>query len=107
MRLRFLPFLLAGVAESMLLAAPPQEPALYPIKRHLKMGFIDREGKVAVEPQFDFTLDSFLDRTFSEGLQPVANDGKWGYIDRLGTVRIPFQFSRAEPFSEGLAEVRF
>jgi hypothetical protein len=106
MRLRFLLFLLAGVAESLLFAAPPQEPALYPIKRHFKMGFIDREGKVVIEPQFDFTGDFFLDQTFSEGLQPVAKGEKWGYIDRLGAVRIPFQFSQAQPFSEGLAVVR-
>jgi hypothetical protein len=105
MRPSFLLFLLA-VSELLLVAAPPQEPALYPIKRHLKTGFIDSEGKVVIEPQFDVSADFLRGEAFAEGLQPVAKDGKWGYIDRLGKVRIPFQFSQAEPFSEGLAAVR-
>jgi hypothetical protein len=39
-------------------------------------------------------------------LHPVSKNGKWGYIDRRGIVQIPFQFSQAHPFSEGLARVR-
>nr|WP_161501413.1 WG repeat-containing protein [Rhodopirellula sp. SM50] len=35
----------------------------------------------------------------------ISVEGKWGFIDATGTVRIEPQFSKAEPFSEGLALV--
>jgi hypothetical protein len=98
--------LLACLFESLLVAAPPSEPALYPIKRHAKTGFIDQQGKIVIEPQFDLTLETLGGKAFSENLHPVAKDGKWGYIDRRGAVQIPFQFSQAQQFSEGLAAVR-
>ena len=41
-----------------------------------KYGFIDKNGKVVIEPQFDGILD------FSEGLAGAEKDGKWGYIDK-------------------------
>ena len=65
-----------------------------------KYGFIDKSGKVVIEPQFD---DADL---FSEGLVLVEKDGKWGFIDKSGKVVIEPQFDDAEPFSEGLAKVR-
>jgi hypothetical protein len=52
------------------------------------------------------TIENEPGEVFSEDLEPVTKDGKWGYIDRLGTVRVPFEFTRAQPFSEGLAVVR-
>ena len=38
-------------------------------------------------------------------LLPVSNDSSWGYIDESGRLVIPFQFSEASPFSDGLARV--
>jgi hypothetical protein len=38
-----------------------------------------------------------------DGLWPVKQGKKWGYIDKTGRVIIPFKFSAAEDFSEGLA----
>ena len=35
----------------------------------------------------------------------ISVEGKWGFIDATGAVRIEPQFSKAEPFSEGLALV--
>jgi len=69
-----------------------------------KAGFIDRTGKIVIQPQWDSTSD------FSEGLAGVANyeNGlKVGYIDKTGKIVIPFQFDRASGFSEGLAAVGF
>ncbi len=36
----------------------------------------------------------------------MEKDGNWGYIDTTGKVVIPFVFSEAGFFSEGLAYVR-
>ena len=95
-----------------------------------KYGFIDKSGKVVIEPQFDYVEPFsegfarvkkdgkyyFLDkngkvviepqfdaRDFSEGLAGVKKDGKWGFIDKNGKVVIEPQFDNAGNFSEGLA----
>ena len=45
-----------------------------------KYGFIDKNGKVVIELQFDNA------GAFSEGLAEVEKDGKWGFIDKRGKV---------------------
>jgi hypothetical protein len=71
-----------------------------------KRGFIDKTGKVVIEPQFDGA------ESFSEGLAAVkvggvnGNGGKYGYIDRMGKFAIALQFDEAASFSEGLAAVK-
>lgn len=73
-----------------------------------KDGFIDRTGKVVIQPQFAQA------RAFAEGLALVKvggtrtgsgpiRGGKWGYIDQTGKFVIPAQFEWAGDFSEGLA----
>ena len=64
-----------------------------------KYGFIDKSGKVVIEPQFDSASN------FSEGFACVEKDGKWGFIDKSGKVVIEPQFDDADAFSEGLAVV--
>lgn len=64
-----------------------------------KWGFIDKNGKIIIAPQFD-NADSF-----SEGLAEVEQNGKSGYIDKGGNIVIPIQFDNACPFFEGLASV--
>ena len=69
-----------------------------------KIGFIDRTGKVVIEPLFRET------KGFSEGLAAVkiiGSDGQyvWGYIDRTGRFAITPQFKEARPFAGGLAHV--
>lgn len=69
-----------------------------------KRGYIDRTGKVIIEPKWGGA------NNFSEGLAVVATyeDGyKQGYIDTTGKVVIEPQFRRAWDFSEGLAAVGF
>lgn len=78
-----------------------------------RFGFFDEQGKVAIEPRFDFAAP------FSEGLAAACrgctrkqdgehwtvSGGKWGYINRSGEEAIPFAFDEAGPFEEGRASV--
>ncbi len=68
----------------------------------VKWGFVDKEGKVVISPQFASTGN------FSNGKCAVQNeDGKWGYIDSEGKIAISYQFDEAEKFSGGQAVVEF
>jgi hypothetical protein len=79
---------------------------LVPFRVGRKAGFIDRTGKVRIEPAFHFNhLDSAYE-FFVEGLQPVQIGDYLGYIDETGTTVIEPQYTLASPFSEGLAMVR-
>jgi len=91
-----------------------QDPGIYPFQglsadgKTQKWGFIDADGKVLVQPQWDATAAaSVLDQDVfcSEGLCGVLKDGKWGYIDTGGHLVIPTQFDSASPFFDGLARV--
>jgi hypothetical protein len=71
-----------------------------------KCGYIDKTGKVVIEPRFGSAY------SFSEGLAVVmTGDMKpgqkwaWGYIDKAGKFVIEPQFAFASGFSEGLAAV--
>lgn len=68
-----------------------------------KFGYIDKTGKVVIEPQF------FVAQDFSEGLAAVrieeTSESKYGYIDRTGHIVIAPRFHQAGPFSDGLAAV--
>jgi len=64
-----------------------------------KWGFIDKTGKIVIEPQFIEAGD------FSDGLAPVEANGKWGFIDKNGKKAIELQFSFAGVFSQGVAFV--
>ncbi len=72
----------------------------YLIIENGRRGFIDREGRVIIPPQYSWAGD------FSDGLAQIRVHGKYGYIDPSGKVVIPPQFDWAGHFSEGLALVR-
>ncbi len=61
--------------------------------------FIDREGKVAIKPQFNRVLP------FKEGLAAVRVNSKWGFIDKTGEFVIQPQYDRVSSFQNGLAKV--
>jgi uncharacterized protein (TIGR02145 family) len=65
-----------------------------------KWGFIDKNGNVKINPQFDQVS------RFSESKCAVANEErKWGYIDDNGKISINYQFNNAQDFSNGRAVV--
>jgi len=78
-------------------AAPP---GMARVKLSGKWGYIDRTGRIVINPQFEEAGD------FSEGLARVKTGGKWGYIDRTGRFLINPQFDEAGDFSHGLARVK-
>jgi hypothetical protein len=68
----------------------------------VKWGFVDKEGKVIIPPQFAATGN------FSGGKCAVQNEeGKWGYIDAEGKIAISYQFDEANKFVDGQAVVEF
>ncbi len=53
-----------------------------------KWGFINKDGKVVINPQFKNV------GRFSEGICAVENhEGKWGFIDKQGKIIINYQFN--------------
>ncbi len=73
---------------------------LFPIHQNDKWGFINRQGEVVIQPQFEIALP------FSEGLAVAClNRDKCGYIDENGKYVINPQFEFAGRFSDSLAAV--
>ena len=71
------------------------------IRVNERAGFIDRSGKIVIEPQFEDA------QNFSEGTAPVKIKDKWGFIDELGKIVIEPNFDMVfRPFHEGITEVR-
>lgn len=62
-----------------------------------KIGFVDKSGKVVINPQFDEA------RSFSEGLAAVCQNKKWGFIDKSGKIIINPQFEETSDFHMGKA----
>ena len=63
-----------------------------------KLGYVDRDGRVAIPPRFDAAS------SFSGGMAAVGLDRKWGFIDRAGKIVLAPQFDRVCDFSVGLAQ---
>lgn len=76
-----------------------QEPALFPVKKNDKAGYIDQTGKVVIPLKFDEAWG------FAEGLAPVRVGEDWGYTNKKGEIVIKPQFFQADSFSEGIASV--
>jgi hypothetical protein len=72
---------------------------IFPFERDGKAGYVDVEGRVVIEPKFNFT------RKFVEGLAAVQINDKWGFIDKSGLIVINPRFDEVSDFSEGLAAV--
>ena len=67
------------------------------------MGFIDREGRMAVPPRYDPPVGG---RVFSSGLAGVEIQGLWGYIDLNGSWFVEPFCEGVGDFSDGLGPVR-
>lgn len=74
-----------------------------PFEKNGRWGYIDKEGKILIEPKFEYAGE------FSSGRAPVvigADDKpKFGYIDETGELAFPILFDRGLEFSEGFAVV--
>jgi hypothetical protein len=60
-----------------------------------KVGFVDKTGKVVINPQFEIALPFF------EGFAAVCQDDKWGFIDKTGKIVINLQFESVGIFQNG------
>lgn len=75
---------------------------LIPYIQKGKYGYFNLEGKIVINPQFEFAT------TFREGLALVkttGENGKWGYIDEDGKFVINASYKDATVFQEGTAWV--
>ena len=79
--------------------------ALFPVIQNGKWGYIDRNGKLVIKPQFDAAYP------FSDGVARVMTgkrfeSEKWAYIDETGKpIFTDLSVNRLEDFSEGLGAV--
>ncbi len=70
------------------------------VKKDGLWGYIDTDGKYAVEPKY------YGAWSFSEGLAAVQDkNGKWGFIDKSGNEVVAAAYDGAWYFSKGLAVV--
>ena len=71
------------------------------------LGFIDKNGAWAIEPQFDYywVTDMVGECVFFNGadLASLGRDGRHGAIDKTGKTIIPFIYDDLHVFREGLA----
>jgi hypothetical protein len=71
---------------------------LIPLGTGDEIGYVDKDGKFIINPQFD---EAYL---FSkDGLAKVKKEGKYGFINKEGKLVVPYQFLQATSFYEGLA----
>lgn len=79
-----------------------QEVSLVPVKNGKEYQYIDKEGKIIINPQFSEAS------AFRDGIALVRTSGenaKWGYINEEGKYQIAASYINATIFSEGLAWV--
>ena len=84
-----------GIALRLAVASP----SLYPVKINGKYGYMNKSGKLVIQPQFDRA------DLFAEGAAAVELGRRWGFIDKSGKLIVPPQYDLADPYSEGLALV--
>jgi hypothetical protein len=80
--------------------------SLFAVTINGKQGFIDKTGKIIIEPKF---LQCGFQTRFIDGLAVICTkeSDKAGFIDKAGKIVIEQKFNSARNFSEGLATVYF
>ncbi|WP_179415964.1 WG repeat-containing protein [Mucilaginibacter sp. E4BP6] len=68
----------------------------------IKVGIIDKEGKVVVPVIYQW-LEHISN--FRDGLAAMAQNRKYGFIDTTGRVIVDFKYDKVEPFRDGIAKV--
>jgi len=62
-----------------------------------KYGFVDKKGRISIQPMFDDVGHN------SEGMIPIKQNEKWGFIDESGSITIEAEFEGVGHFSQRLA----
>jgi hypothetical protein len=75
---------------------------LIPVKSGAEFEYIDKEGKIVINPQFG---EASVFRNGIALVKTSGKDAKWGYIDETGKYLINAQYKYATIFNEGLAWV--
>lgn len=78
---------------------------LFQIHYGKKWGFMDRKGKVVIQPQF-YNVSDFFDGLARVVVLVGTDTYKTCFINEAGKTVIPCNFDNAGDFSEGLAPVR-
>ena len=76
-----------------------QGEVLFPMKQGGKWGYINREGRVVIEPAYDYA------HAFHDGRALIKVGKKYGYIDGRGVLVVPPKYAIAGQFSGGMAAV--
>lgn len=58
------------------------------VNRGYLFGFIDKDGKIAIEPTYESA------RAFDNGIAMVKQNGKFGFIDQNNKIQIPLQYDK-------------
>jgi hypothetical protein len=69
-----------------------QAQTILPIKQEGKWGAIDLQGKIVINPQYEF-ISSFV-KTDNKEVATFRNQGKIGLLDKKGTVLIPNDYEK-------------
>jgi hypothetical protein len=69
------------------------------VRTGIKWGYVNREGKIVINPKFDNAED------FSEDMTGVKIGNKWGFIDKTGNMLINPQFDNVGRFHLMIAAV--
>jgi len=118
---------LSGSAPAQTDAGGKDSGPLFPVIQNGKVGYIDKTGKVVIQPQFATVENKMVFKMFAqdggggliepefartdrfvEGMEAVRvteAEHPWGYIDMSGHMVIRPQFDGAHSFSDGLAVV--
>jgi hypothetical protein len=103
---------LAGMLATTAVTATAADGPLYPAPTRGKSGYVDRNGRMVIEPQWD-DAEPFADGLAAVGNRHVEVDGgvsrtisRQGWIDRTGRVVIPLTWDDAGNFVEGRARVK-
>ena len=81
-------------------AAAESEIALFEVTVNGKQGFIDKHGKIVIEPKYEKVFQ------FSNGLAAIQVGEVWGFIDYQDNVIVEPKFIQVAPFSDGYAAVK-
>lgn len=76
-----------------------------PIRVDGKWGFIDKAGKLVIEPQFA-AIDPYANHFSEDRIAVGGKNGKWGFIDKAGNIVIEPKFDNVGTFRNKYAAIK-